>query len=66
MKTAMDKDLKKRIKDFYMKHGRKKAEDRLRGYGFSLSMVQKLLAGTYPHQPEGLYLKALNEALEGK
>lgn len=66
MKTPMNRALRKKIEAFYDKHGRSDAEKRLREKGLSRSMAQKLLAGTYLHQPEGLYLTALNEALEAK
>jgi hypothetical protein len=66
MKTPMDKDLRKKIEAFCKKHGRSGAEIKLCGYGISKSMAQKLLAGTYPNQPEGLYLQALQEALGSK
>ena len=62
----MDKALEKKVAAFYIKHGRDRAFDILRSRGLSVSIVEKLLAGTYPHQPKGLQLVALMDALDHK
>lgn len=65
-KSLMDGSLKKKIDAFYAKHGRRHAEFILTTRGISQSMAQKLLAGTYPHQPNSLFLRAIMDALETK
>lgn len=66
METRMEKALRKKIDAFYIKHGRREAEAKIVSRGISRSMAQKLLAGTYPHQPQGTTLLALMEALDMK
>lgn len=59
----MERGLKKKIAAFYEKHGRQQAEIILRNFGISQSMAQKLLAGNYKHQPEALYMRAIEKSL---
>lgn len=58
--------LKKKIEAFYLKHGKDEAEKRFKEKRLSLSMIQKLRAGTYPHKPKDLYVSALAEIFEQK
>lgn len=64
MRTPIEKNLKKRIALFRAKFGRHRAEKILREAGLSLSITQKLLADSYPHQPQGLQLIAINNILQ--
>lgn len=57
-------DLKKKIAAWRSKIGRDEAEKRLKKAGLSLSIRQKLLAGTYDHEPNGLTMKAIDSALK--
>lgn len=62
----MDKELKQRIEKFKKRVGRKRAEILLLEQDLNLSLIQKLLGGSYDHQPGALQLKAIERALESK
>lgn len=56
--------LRVKINKWRSRIGYDEALKRLTTSGISLSLSQKLLAGTYQHHPTGLVLKVLTEVLE--
>lgn len=59
----LDRHLKKRILKWCAEIGRQEAETRLINAGLSLSLTQKLLAGTYPDQPKIDKIQMIEKAM---
>jgi len=62
----MKKKLQQRIDAFRNNVGYIPALNALMQAGLSKSIAQKLLAGTYPSEPKGLHLRAIETVLRGK
>jgi len=60
----MNRDLSQKIREWRKKIGYTMALQALLKQGLSRSLAQKLLAQTYPGEPRGLYLQALERAMK--
>lgn len=62
----MRKDLIEKISKWRNQIGYTPAKAKLRAEQMSESMAQKILAGTYPNQPKGIYLSMIEKAMKAK
>lgn len=62
----MQDDLKEKLLSWSKKIGRTMAERKLYEVGISSSTAQKLLAGTYLHDPKSDLMIKIGQAMKGK